>query len=75
MVLAFGYVCVLGVSFWFEEDCWLMRLQETAKSYPPQNSAFVMFHEQIAAHLAKQSLLHHEPYLMRAFSFVLHVYV
>ena len=42
---------------------------------PPQNSAFVMFHEQIAAHLAKQSLLHHKPYLMRAFSFVLHVYV
>ena len=32
-----------------------------------------MFRMQIAAHLAMQSLLHHEPYCMRAFSFFLRV--
>ncbi|KAG6900296.1 hypothetical protein C0993_000269 [Termitomyces sp. T159_Od127] len=37
------------------------------KSYPPVNSAFITFHNQIAAHLAKQSLTHHEPYRMIAF--------
>ncbi|KAG6889443.1 hypothetical protein C0992_005163 [Termitomyces sp. T32_za158] len=36
------------------------------KSYPLIDSAFIMFHDQIAAHLAKQSLTHHEPYRMSA---------
>ena len=34
------------------------------KSYPPLNSAFVMFNKQIAAHMASQILAHHEPYRM-----------
>lgn len=38
--------------------------KDVATSYPPLNSAFVMFHKQIAAHLAKEALLHHEPYRM-----------
>ncbi len=33
-------------------------------TYPPLNSAFIMFHNQLAAHLGKQVLLHHEPYRM-----------
>ncbi|TFY51653.1 hypothetical protein EVJ58_g10451 [Rhodofomes roseus] len=32
--------------------------------YPPLNSAFVLFNQQIAAHLAAQSLTHHAPYRM-----------
>ncbi|KAF8656315.1 hypothetical protein AX16_002617 [Volvariella volvacea WC 439] len=32
--------------------------------YPPLNSAFVLFNKQIAAHLGKQALAHHEPYRM-----------
>lgn len=34
------------------------------KEYPPLNSAFITFHKQIAAHMAMQSLTHHEPYRM-----------
>lgn len=34
------------------------------KEYPPLNSAFITFHKQIAAHMAMQSLIHHEPYRM-----------
>jgi hypothetical protein len=34
------------------------------ESYPPLNSAFILFHQQIAAHLAAQSLTHNEPYRM-----------
>lgn len=30
--------------------------------YPPLNSAFILFNQQIAAHLAAQSLTHNEPY-------------
>jgi calcium permeable stress-gated cation channel len=33
-------------------------------TYPPLNSAFVLFNEQVAAHLAVQALAHHEPYAM-----------
>ncbi|KAI0070905.1 DUF221-domain-containing protein [Panus rudis PR-1116 ss-1] len=36
----------------------------TSQTYPPLNSAFVLFNKQIAAHLAAQSLTHHEPYRM-----------
>ncbi|EIN08427.1 DUF221-domain-containing protein [Punctularia strigosozonata HHB-11173 SS5] len=36
----------------------------TNDTYPPLNSAFVLFNKQIAAHLAAQSLAHHEPYRM-----------
>ena len=33
-------------------------------TYPPLNSAFVLFYNQAAAHMAAQVLLHHEPYRM-----------
>ena len=36
------------------------------ETYPPLNSAFVLFNQQIAAHLAAQSLTHNEPYRMSA---------
>lgn len=32
------------------------------QTYPPMNSAFVLFNRQIAAHLAAQALTHHDPY-------------
>ncbi|KLO13330.1 DUF221-domain-containing protein [Schizopora paradoxa] len=32
--------------------------------YPPLSSAFILFHEQIAAHMCVQSLAHHKPYNM-----------
>ncbi|KAG6849367.1 hypothetical protein H0H93_009061 [Arthromyces matolae] len=34
------------------------------KSYPPISSAFITFNKQIAVHIAKQTLTHHEPYRM-----------
>lgn len=34
------------------------------ETYPPLNSAFILFNQQIAAHLAAQSLTHNEPYRM-----------
>ncbi|KZT62553.1 DUF221-domain-containing protein [Calocera cornea HHB12733] len=34
------------------------------ETYPPLNSAFVLFNQQIAAHLAAQTLTHNEPYRM-----------
>ncbi|KZP25055.1 DUF221-domain-containing protein [Athelia psychrophila] len=37
---------------------------QAAHSYPPLNSAFVTFNTQIAAHMAKDTLNHHEPYRM-----------
>ncbi|CCM04897.1 uncharacterized protein FIBRA_07093 [Fibroporia radiculosa] len=37
---------------------------ETSLTYPPLNSAFVLFNEQIAAHMAAQALTHHSPYRM-----------
>ena len=39
---------------------------EDEETYPPLNSAFVLFNQQIAAHMAAQSLTHHEPYRMSA---------
>ncbi|KAI0642619.1 DUF221-domain-containing protein [Trametes meyenii] len=38
----------------------------TAQTYPPLNSAFVLFNNQIAAHMAAQALTHHMPYRMAA---------
>lgn len=40
--------------------------QETglSKTYPALNSAFITFHTQIAAHMARNALNHHEPYRM-----------
>ncbi|EKM58161.1 uncharacterized protein PHACADRAFT_26687 [Phanerochaete carnosa HHB-10118-sp] len=32
------------------------------QTYPPLNSAFILFNRQIAAHLAAQALTHHSPY-------------
>ncbi|THH04380.1 hypothetical protein EW145_g5564 [Phellinidium pouzarii] len=34
------------------------------ESYPPLNSVFVLFRNQLAAHMAGQLLMHHEPYNM-----------
>ena len=31
-------------------------------TYPPANGAFILFNRQIAAHMAAQTLTHHEPY-------------
>ncbi|EMD35447.1 hypothetical protein CERSUDRAFT_116206 [Gelatoporia subvermispora B] len=36
----------------------------SAQTYPPLNSAFILFNTQVAAHLAAQSLTHHAPYRM-----------
>ncbi|KAJ3734584.1 hypothetical protein DFJ43DRAFT_1063453 [Lentinula guzmanii] len=36
----------------------------TDETYPVSNSAFITFRKQISAHLAGQSLIHHEPYRM-----------
>ncbi|KAF8496566.1 DUF221-domain-containing protein [Russula emetica] len=33
-------------------------------TYPPANGAFILFNKQIAAHMAAQTLTHHEPYRM-----------
>ena len=37
---------------------------KSAQSYPPLNSAFITFNQQIAAHMAYGSLAHHAPYHM-----------
>jgi hypothetical protein len=34
------------------------------QTYPPANGAFILFNKQIAAHLAAQTLTHHDPYRM-----------
>jgi len=34
------------------------------QTYPPLNSAFILFNNQMAAHMAAQFLTHHEPYRM-----------
>lgn len=50
-----------------EADASNIRLaSQDDETYPPLNSAFVLFHQQIAAHMAAQSLTHHEPYRMAA---------
>ncbi|CAL1699363.1 unnamed protein product [Somion occarium] len=41
-----------------------LKAAHTSQTYPPLNSAFVLFNRQIAAHLAAQALTHHEPYRM-----------
>jgi hypothetical protein len=33
-------------------------------TYPPVNGAFILFNKQIAAHMAAQTLTHHDPYCM-----------
>ncbi|KAI0350828.1 DUF221-domain-containing protein [Trametes cingulata] len=38
----------------------------TSQTYPPLNSAFILFNKQIAAHMAAQVLTHHMPYRMAA---------
>lgn len=37
---------------------------QTHEKYPPLNSVFILFNQQIGAHLAAQSLTHNEPYRM-----------
>lgn len=46
-----------------------MNLREMSKeldkqTYPPLNSAFILFNNQMAAHMAVRLLTHHEPYRM-----------
>lgn len=46
-----------------------MNLREMVKeldkqTYPPLNSAFILFNNQMAAHMAVRLLTHHEPYRM-----------
>ncbi|GJE84045.1 DUF221-domain-containing protein [Phanerochaete sordida] len=36
------------------------------QAYPPSNAAFILFNDQLAAHLAAQALTHHLPYRMAA---------
>jgi hypothetical protein len=36
------------------------------QTYPPANAAFILFNQQIAAHIAAQILTHNEPYRMSA---------
>ncbi|WVN89028.1 uncharacterized protein L203_104244 [Cryptococcus depauperatus CBS 7841] len=38
----------------------------TQENYPPLNSAFIHFNQQIAAHMAQQCLTHNQPYIMSA---------
>lgn len=51
-----------------EKERALLAEQEGGEKekYPPLNSVFVLFNQQIAAHLAAQSLTHNEPYRMNA---------
>lgn len=37
----------------------------SSQTYPPLNSAFILFNQQIAAHMASQVLTHHMPYRMQ----------
>ncbi|TCD70733.1 hypothetical protein EIP91_002109 [Steccherinum ochraceum] len=41
-----------------------LEAESPSQAYPPLNSAFILFNQQIAAHLAAQVLTHHEPYRM-----------
>jgi len=36
------------------------------QTYLPANAAFILFNKQIAAHIAAQTLIHNEPYVMSA---------
>ena len=38
--------------------------KESTQEYPPLNSAFITFNQQIAAHMAQNALNHHDPYRM-----------
>jgi hypothetical protein len=52
-----------------KEDQINLAQSKTSKeslTYPPVNSAFILFNQQIAAHMAAQSLTHHAPYRMAA---------
>lgn len=40
------------------------EVQNDYKNYPPQNSAFILFNTQIAAHMAVKAVAHHLPYRM-----------
>ena len=47
-----------------ETDSQSLDENTVEQEYPPLNSAFILFHNQIAAHLAASSLIHHGPYQM-----------
>ncbi|KAI5121706.1 hypothetical protein M0805_002099 [Coniferiporia weirii] len=54
-----------------KEEAKAQEIEEKAQeieseTYPALNSAFVLFNQQIAAHLAAQALTHHEAYRMSA---------
>jgi hypothetical protein len=48
---------------WLEADISTPGTGE-AETYPPLNSAFVLFRQQIGAHLAYRAVAHHAPYVM-----------
>ncbi|KAH7922752.1 DUF221-domain-containing protein [Leucogyrophana mollusca] len=48
----------------FNGDGKVDKKDRPQQTYPPLNSAFVTFNQQIAAHMAAQALTHHEPYRM-----------
>ena len=41
-----------------------MVVDDSGLTYAPANGAFILFNKQIAAHMAAQTLTHHEPYCM-----------
>lgn len=43
-----------------------MKPLKGQQTYPPLNAAFILFNQQLAAHLAAQALAHHAPYRMTA---------
>lgn len=43
-----------------------LKPMHDSQNFPPLNAAFVLFNNQLAAHLAAQVLTHHQPYRMAA---------
>ena len=43
-----------------------LKPSDGSQAFPPLNAAFILFNNQLAAHLAVQSLTHHMPYRMSA---------
>lgn len=57
---------ILDTTALLEQERGVLDAEEGSKDekYPPLNSVFVLFNQQIAAHLAAQALTHGEPYRM-----------
>ncbi|KAF9219491.1 DUF221-domain-containing protein [Gyrodon lividus] len=54
----------LSVSEVVNEDGKVDAKDQPTQTYPPLNSAFITFNQQISAHMAYRTLAHHEPYRM-----------